>query len=146
MKLYFSQRYLSILLLLFALVGCNSHYLKVAKVPFDGNSLASTFARSPDPLQSQNLKGEKLYISWKVPVDVDPKGCEISLQIIYKDLSEEVIKYPLSKRLGTFGFPLIGEKYQETNGFYSYKAEIVNKEGEILDSWQHLMWVNILNL
>ena len=126
------------------LVSCNQHYLQVDKLAVDRNSLASTFARSPDPEQIKPPTGEKLYISWALPFSAKPKDYHLVLSVIYKNLTQEQETYPIARRIGFLSFPLINKKYKDTEGFYAYKVDLVDAEGKILDTWQHQMWVTLL--
>jgi hypothetical protein len=113
-------------------------------VPLTSESLPSQFTESPDPLKENPLLGEKLYVSWFLANSLKAKDCQIRLRIIYKDLTEEEILYPLKGyRVGTFGTLLAGEKYEEKKGFYSYKATLETSKGVVLDTWKQLMWVEI---
>lgn len=126
-------------------VSCQRHYVQVSKVPVNQETLASTFARSPDPLQEKPPTGEKLYISWQLPFSLDPNNYHLVLSVIYKDLSEEQQTFSLPHQMGVVSFSLVDERYLETNGFYAYQVELVDKEGKVIDKWQHQMWVTILH-
>jgi len=138
------MKYISIFLTAIFLSGCSKYYVNITKVTIDKNSIASTFARTPDPLKVQPPSGEKLYITWRLSTKMDPTHHKIVLHVIYKDLTEETITYPLTVRAGTFDFQLLNEKFEKAKGFYSYKAELIDAAGEILDTWQHIMWVKVL--
>ncbi len=129
--------------LLFLLTSCG-HYVSVSKVTVDRSNLASTFVRSPDPEQISPPAGEKLYITWTLPLAMLPKDHELILSIVYKDLTEEKITYPLEHRIGVISFPLVNEKFEKTKGFYAYQVALLNKEQKVIDTWQHRMWIKIL--
>lgn len=125
--------------------GCGSTYIMVKKISVDKSALASTFARSPDPLQAMGHNGEKLYVAWWLPFRTDYTTHKILLQIIYRDLSEETIEKPLTQRVGTFEHVLLGEEFKSKKGIFSYKAELIDGNGKLVDSWEHIMWVKVLN-
>lgn len=129
----------------FTFASCTSTNLTVKKVEVGPESLASRFARSPDPLSAKPPTGEKLYVGWTLPLALNPKDHEIRLKVIYKDLSEETFMYPLTWRAGVFAFSVIGEKFKDTKGVFSYKAELVNHDGLVLNTWKHQMWVNVIH-
>lgn len=126
-------------------VSCGRHYLVLNKVAIDGNSLASTFARSPDPRQENFPTGEEIYISWICPTAFSLNGYSIALHVIYRDLSEEEITYPVRSPIGIEKFQLVGDKYRRTRGFFTYKAVLLDGEGRTIDIWQHAMWVKVVH-
>lgn len=127
------------------LSSCTSTtHLSVRKLPLDSGSYASTFAKTPDPVGNQGKKGERLYVDWKIPYQMDPSDYEVILSIIYKDLSEERVVIPLKARSGGFNFPLADKRLEETKGFLTYKVDLVDKSGNVADSWQQAMWVKVI--
>ncbi len=128
-----------------ALTGCATTELGVRRLPLKSEHYASAFARTPNPNSDANEVGERLYVDWRIPFKMDPKDFEVILSVVYKDLSEESVRKPITGRVGGFNFPLVGEKFKKTNGFLTYKAELVNKNGEITDSWEQAMWVKVLH-
>lgn len=135
---------LRLFVLLFICCGCGSSFLMVKKLSVDKSSLASTFARTPDPMQGNPPKGEKLHIAWWLPFHTDFQSHKLILQIIYRDLSEETVIKSLPQRVGTFEHALIGREFIKRKGIFSYKVDLIDKEGKLVDSWQHIMWVNVL--
>jgi hypothetical protein len=134
----------STLLLSILFASCNTHHIQVSKAFVDKTNLASTFARSPDPMQQNPPVGEKLYIRWNVPFSRKPENCKLVLSVIYKDLTEEVQQFPVSSRFGIVSFSLVSQKYKEKNGFQAYKAELLDENNQVIDKWQHQMWVNLI--
>ncbi len=132
--------------LCFFLSGCHSNYVSVRKVPIDKTSLASTYAETPDPKGLNPPKGEKLFVSWRLPFSIDPTGMKIKLQVIYRDLTTDEVEHPINFRLGAFGFDVLDKKFKDTKGFYSYRAELLDKDGKSVDVFKQKMWINILNL
>ena len=77
---------------------------------------------------------------------MDPQEMRIRLSVIYRDLAVEEVIHPITHRMGAFSFPIIGAKFTQTNGVYSYRAELIDKEDKVVDTWQHRMWVEVLRL
>lgn len=121
-------------------------YLSVRKVPIDKTSLASTYAESPDPKASKPPKGEKLYITYRVPFDHETEGMKLKLQVVYRDLSKEEIIYPINHRIGVFGFDVLDKKFKETNGFYTYRVTLIDQQDRELDTFKQRMWTNVISL
>lgn len=132
--------------LCFLLSGCFASYINVRKVPIDKTSLASTYAETPDPQSLDPPMGEKLFVSWRVPFGHNPDEMKIKLQVIYRDLSEEEFVYPVHSRIGIVGFDVLGDKFRKTNGFFSYRAMLIDKDGKAIDLFKQRMWTNIITL
>ncbi len=126
------------------LVSCGPT-VTVTRAVIDKSSLASTFVRSPDPLQANVPNGERLFISWTLPFSSKPENHNLILTVIYKDLTQEKKTYPIHHRFGIATFDLLDDKFKDHNGFYAYQAELQDTEGTVIDKWQHQMWVSILN-
>ena len=132
--------------LLFSLLFTSCiHYIDVARVTVDKTNLASTFARSPDPAQSSPPTGEKLYSNWRLPPSIKPEDHHLVLSVIYKDLTEETQVYPLAHHLGITSFALTGQKFTEKSGFHAYKVELLDKDDNVIDKYEHRMWVNLIH-
>jgi len=127
------------------LSGCATTELGVRRLPLKAEYYASTFARTPNPSPDANEAGERLYVDWRIPFKMDPKDFEVVLSVVYKDLSEETIRKPLTGRVGGFNFPLVGDKFKKTKGFLTYKADLIDKNGIVADSWEQAMWVKVLH-
>lgn len=124
--------------------SCNPVVLDVTKVPLSHERLASTFVGSPDPLQKDPFEGERLYIKWKLPDGIAPEKCSLELYCIYKDLTQDKMEIPLHQKKGEFTYTLVGEEYEGKKGFFSYKAVLKDEGGKEIKSWQHQMWVHVL--
>ncbi len=126
--------------------GCTSHYVSVVKVPIDKTSLASTYAESPDPKAAKPPKGEKLYVSYRIPFSMNCDDLKIRLKVVYRNLEQEEKVFPVHHRMGAVGFDLVGDKFKKTNGFFTYRVELLDKDDHVVDSNQQRMWVEILKL
>ena len=127
------------------LSGCATTEIGVRRLPLKSENYASAFARTPNPSPDANETGERLYVDWRIPFKMNPEDFEVVLSVVYKDLSTETVRKPLSGRMGGFNFALVGEKFKKTKGFLTYKAELVDKNGEVTDSWEQAMWVKVLH-
>ncbi len=135
-----------VLLIALGCFGCSSHYVSVVKVPVDKTSLASTYAGTPDPKAKVVPKGEKLYISYRIPFSMSTDDLKIRLKVIYKNLEQEEKIFPIYHRIGAVGFDLVGDKFKKTSGFFTYKAELLDKDDHVIDCNQQRMWVDLLKL
>ena len=128
----------------FFLSGCTSGYIQVSKIKTDKLTYASRFARTPDPRELNPPKGEKLYISWSVPVDIKPHFYRLKVDIIYRNLSTETLLFPLRRRAGSRIIEVLGDEYKEKEGYLSYKMEIVDLDGNVISDYTHRMWVDLI--
>ncbi len=131
-------------IILIFLLGCHPYTFLVKKELVNRESLASTFVGSPDVRQKSPPLGERLIISWCVPKN--QRELKLVLHILYKNYQQEVLKFPIVKRRGIKIYSLLDARYIETKGFLTYKAEIQNNEGEVLDLWQQQLWVDLIAL
>ena len=85
-------------------------------MPIDRNNLASTFARSPDPMQKNKQDGEKIFITYRADRTIDLKNGKIVLNLVYKDLTQEVVTFQIKHNFGMFSFCIVGDKFQKSKG------------------------------
>lgn len=129
-----------LLLLGVSLASCSTGYLNVKKMRIDSDSLASTFARSPDPQKFCPPSGQKLVVEWFLPKHCTPEAMHVKLDVVYKDLTQESFEYPISSRLGYIDYALMGEEFCEKRGILTYKVAIIDEEGKVLKSYANRMW------
>jgi hypothetical protein len=126
-------------------ISCGpQHYLGVYREVVDKTTLASTYVRSPDPVQASPPKGEKLYVRCKFPPSEKPIGYHILLSVIYNDLTEEKIDYPVALRSGEISLNLTDTKFKKTQGFFAYQALLLDKDDNVIDKWEHQLWTKII--
>ncbi|NGX51674.1 MAG: hypothetical protein K1060chlam2_01547 [Chlamydiae bacterium] len=134
------------ILLLILLSGCEKYYLSVKRESVDRSKLASTFVGSPDPRQKNPPTGEELLLEWRLPRTALKQELTLVLKLIYKNYSEETIRYPVDRRRGVIIFALLDEKYRQTEGFLTYKADIITPDGTPLKEWKQQLWVDLITL
>lgn len=127
------------------LTGCSPYYLNVRRESVDENSLASTFVNSPDPRRENNSKGERFYISYRVPTTRRPLFLRIRL--FYRNREEEIFSFPVKRRCGVKTYSVFRERYEKKGGILSYACAIVTKsspseEGRVLKEWKAAFWVD----
>ncbi|MCF7852052.1 MAG: hypothetical protein K9M07_02295 [Simkaniaceae bacterium] len=127
----------------------------------DERQLASTFVQSPDPLQKNPPVGEKLWINWNIPssafkshhVSEDDStqiyercGLILTLKVIFKDLNEDIVSYPVLSRKGSVVYSLLNQEYEKTGGILTYYAEIATIEGKVLEVYKQQMWFKPIHI
>jgi hypothetical protein len=128
-----------------ALCSCTAKHLSVSKIYTDKKSLASTFTRAPDPLQSRPPEGDRLYIAYLVPSNLHYKDVQIKLSVIWKNLHQQEVVYFPKHKAGMFSYSLINKDYKASGGIFTYKVDMVDQEGKVVDTFTQRMWVKLLN-
>ncbi|MDX8430492.1 MAG: hypothetical protein SNF33_01615 [Candidatus Algichlamydia australiensis] len=126
------------------LASCAPYSVGVKRLSYGRGNLSSTWVGSPDPEQENPPKGQKLFITYRIPPSRVRNAPMLSLHVIFRNYTEEVITFPIHQQSGNFLYELMNEKFQEKGGFLTYKAELVNKEGEVLADWRQQMWVELI--
>lgn len=134
------------LLLCLLSAGCSKYYLTVDQQWVDGNYLASTHARTPDPRQSNPPLGQMLVFDWWVPNKIFKQKPYILVDLIFWDYTTKQVRIPIEKRLSYATYKLLNEEYAKTGGILTYKAEIVTEEGAIYREWKHQLWVKLITI
>ena len=137
-----SQSFLIVFLAFFC--SCDKYYLAVTRESIDRSTLASTYVGSPDPRQKNPPKGQELIIKWRCPKHFPQETMTLVLDILYKDYTQETVSYPLARRRGVFTYALLGEKYHEKGGFLTYKAELRDQEGAVVQQWKQQLWTELI--
>lgn len=126
------------------LTACSTRYIAVHKIPINRSSLASTFTKTPDPLQADPPTGQKIFVQWWLPIETNPEDVDFTLYVIYKNLDEESFPFKVQRRVGAKSFSFTGKEFKRRKGLFSYKVEAIDKNGKVLDVWKQRMWVNII--
>ena len=126
------------------LAGCSRSYVTVQRQKLDRTMLASTYVKSPDPLQGKPPRGERLLVKWRLPEANADDAMQIRLSLLFKDFSVDTIDYPVLEKSGLVTYELIGAAYKEHGGLLSYKAEAIDAQGAVIRSWQQQLWVDLI--
>lgn len=125
-----------ILLLLFT--GCQKYYVEVYKERVSRETLASTFAESPDPRQKNPPHGEKLLVTWRLPKEAVKNPLILVLQVVREDFSEVTEVYPVDKRRGLITYGL------EEKKILTYRASIQTLSGDVVEEWTQALWFSVI--
>jgi hypothetical protein len=133
--------------LLALIAGCQSYgAISVNTFKIDRNNLASTHVGTPDPEKTCPPTGVNVVVEWWVPhalLSCDPK---VRLTLNYRNMTAEVIEYPIRYRIGYFSHKVVGKPFKESKGLLSYKAEVVTEDGEVFKKAVHQLFVNLIQL
>lgn len=107
--------------------------------------LASNSVDAPDP----NLPcfyGQQIVVHWTLAKSCMKKGPKLFLTVRFGDRSMQTVEFPLCNFSGYYVYQLVGASYLEKQGILSYKAEIFTSSGQILSSWRHHIWADIIEI
>lgn len=135
----------SIFFALFLAAGCVRTPIHVIQEQVNQAMLASSFAQTPDPLRREDISGQRLLISWRLPKSYSmAPPWSLELQVIFKDLSQEQYTYAISRRSGTIEFDLLGPSYRDTKGLLTYQILLKDREGQTVSVWRHRLWFTLI--
>lgn len=131
---------------LLLLCSCSSKYLTAEKEYVDCSTLASTFVKSPDPAQTNPPKGERIWINWNIPELYQKEKLTLIVKMIFCDYTQEIKTIPIEHLVGCCSIPILNQKYVETGGLLTYKAEIVTSNDTLISQWKHQMWFDLIEI
>lgn len=137
---------LCLLSLLFFLTSCQKHYVSVLQESVGKKNLASFFTKTPDFRLKEPPSGEKLLIEWNLKEEVMKKELVCRLSLFYKNYTVETLYYPVLKKRGVISYFLLGEKFLLTKGLLTYKAEIVTKEGDLVQKFEQQLFTKLITI
>jgi hypothetical protein len=133
-----------LLLLICLTTGCSKCHLSVCSEYLDERYLASYHCFTPDPL-CDCFFGEQLIVNWLVPSRyLDEYGATIHLSVRFRNRKLERIVIPILRSQDTYTYRIIGNDYLCSGGILTFKAEIIDREGRLLDQWCHHVWVEYI--
>ncbi len=86
----------------------------------DPTYLPSTFARSPDPLQAEDFKGEMILISYNLPQEVFEKTPTLDVRLLFKNLTERSFLIPLNRSKGVERVEIVQEEFEQYGSILGY--------------------------
>lgn len=133
-------------LLLVLLTGCAKNSLSVRQMSMGVSSLASSFVGSPDPRQENPPKGEMLVVNWRVEDWILLEQPRLVLEVVLKNYEKRREEVEIYAPSGYLTYPVVGEEFEETKGILTYRALLIGETGEVFQSWQQQLWVDVLEL
>lgn len=110
-------------------------------------NLASFHVGTPDPKLFCPTIGQRLILSWNIPVSYQAyPDLNIKMTIRFRNREQIVKSFELDRFQGLFIYPLLDEEYFEKDGILTYKVELFSEE-ILLEEWLHQLWAEqiILN-
>lgn len=131
-------------LALVSLTSCMNEGLTVHMDYISHENLASTFVGTPDPLLETALVGQRLIISWWVPLShVNCRDYEICLKLRYGNKEEATASFSFTGRQGWYVYALTNEEFFDKGGIKTYYVQLYAGD-ELLDEWKHQLWVDLI--
>lgn len=131
----------------FFFASCGPHFVIVKDEILTKQRLASTFAKSPDPERVKFREGRKLIVEWLLPYEErKTEDLKLRLHLVYGNLEQEIVEYPVTMWAGFITHLVLDPKFTENKGLMTYKADIINKEGNVIESFKQQLWVSIIDV
>jgi len=127
------------------LTSCTQSSLTLYTETINESWYASAHVGTPTPPFELPPTGQKLIVHWAIPMSQWQGNEKLSIQIQFHDFSEETLVLNLRKPYGYYAYPLLGETFEKTKGFLSFKAEIKN-ETCIIAKWKHQLWTDKIKM
>ena len=124
--------------------SCQKYGLEIIKIKVSKESLPSTFAKSPDPLQNSPPRGEKLYIGWKLNPSHSIDHTRLYLSLVFNNLETMVVDYDITTFEGYRVYELLREEFDKKKGILTYKAELFRKEKLVMEYKQNVYFQKIV--
>lgn len=132
------------LAILILLCSCNRYYVQVHQQRVDRSSLASAAINTPDPKLKHPPFGQMIVVEWKLPKDYLVENPLVQLDVIFWDNVERRYIWPVNQTRGYEILKILDADYEKTGGILTYRARILNEDGEIYREWRHMLWVNLI--
>lgn len=120
--------------------GCYKNHLYVQQEWVDRNFLASTHIGTPDPRQECPPEGQRLLVAWRFPGYLFDEQLELVLTVRFWDNTEEVFYQPVEKTRSYAAFYFYHQR------ILTYRIQVVNREGEIVETWEHHFWTELIDI
>lgn len=110
----------------------------------DQNYLASSKVGTPDPRQSNPPIGTNLIIAWDLPKSLFLEGLSCQATVRLWDNTQTITNLALQRKRDTISlfYPLNGQG--KAKSILTYKVEVLNSSGQIIESWQHPLWTDLI--
>lgn len=104
----------------------------------DRNFLASSHVNTPDPRQKNPPLGQRLLVAWRFPLNLVNEELQMLLTVRFWDNTEELFTHPIDRSKGTAAF------YFSDRKILTYQIQVVTKEGQVIETWEHQFWTKLI--
>jgi len=137
------MKYLIILLLL---SSCYKNHLYVQHDKLDSTYLASTHVGTPDPRQKHPPSGQRICIAWDFPLSQYRENLSLALTVRFWDNKQDVFVHKIPRKRGYISYKFQDDTLDKTNKILTYKVDIINEDGQIVDQWKHQFWKELIEI
>lgn len=140
-------RIVVVLFLFVGFTGCSSERLFVQGSYITHEDLASSHVGSPDSKKDSMWTGQELFVNWSLPKKYLSKpNVRLVLYLRFRNREQEVKTIPIDRCSGVYTYRLLNEDFFNKRGIVTYQAKIVAEEDEVLETWSHQLWTNLLEI
>lgn len=126
------------------LQGCMRQHLEVRTETLTLERLASFHAGTPDFRKRCPDLGQRLIISWTLPPDfMNYEELMLILKVRFRNREEDEVYIPVNRRIGSYFYYLINERYFEVDGILTYRLDLYG-DGQLLEEWRHQLWTELI--
>ncbi|OGN61835.1 MAG: hypothetical protein A3F40_02365 [Chlamydiae bacterium RIFCSPHIGHO2_12_FULL_27_8] len=134
-------------LLILILTSCFKNHLYVQHEKLDKNYLASTHIGSPDPRMKNPPSGQRISIAWDFPLSVfRNQELTLMLSVRFWDNTENLLVSKIERKRGYKIYKFQDDTIDKTKKILTYKVDVVNQDGKIVDVWKHQFWKKLIKI
>jgi hypothetical protein len=108
--------------------------------------LASTFVGSPDERQKSPPYGQKILISWDFPLNLFEENLSVTAAVRLYNLEEKIFTHKVQRKRGWKTYYFANPNQSTDLDILTYKVEVRNNEGKIIETWEHPLWTNPIQI
>jgi len=128
------------------LSGCYKNHLYVQQEWVDANFLASHYVGSPDPRTLDPPEGQRLLVAWRFPRCLFDEQLSFLITVRLWDNSEKIFVQPIERKSGSLAYYFPDKDCEIDHRILTYKIEVFNARGEIVEEWKHHFWRELIEL
>jgi hypothetical protein len=144
MLYYKILKYCLAIVTIFMTTACYKQYLYVQQQWVDKSYLASSHVNTPDPEQLSPPYGRRINISWNFPVSQFRKGLTLIVTVRFNDNTQDIHNINISRKSGYTSLYFPDKVEGNIKKVVTYKMVVVTQQGEIIETWKHQLWVDMI--
>lgn len=130
----------------FFITGCYNNHLYVQVENIKNDYLASTQVDTPDFRRLDPPFGQRINISWSFPKNLYYQDLSGYLTVRFWNNTQQTKVFNIDKRVGTSSFYFSNKSKDKKNRILTYRIQIVNRNGEVVETWKHHFWTELINI
>lgn len=134
-----------VLFLLPLLSSCRAERITAHMEYLSQRSLASYHVETPDPCLNNPPMGQRILISWSIPIEEFQSGYFIKLTIRFCNRMESTQCLRVHKNRGMYIYKLLNQDYFACGGVRTYKVELY-RGNDLIECWKHQLWAELIVL